>query len=245
MFAYVTNVACDENNYILDFEVNSGNKHDSTEFPKLYKKLKNTYSNIENIVVDAGYKTPAIAKEVLDDGKKLITPYKRPMTKVGFFKKYEYVYDEQYDCYICPNNELLTYSTTNRDGYKEYKSDSKICEKCEYRYKCTESKNTTKVINRHLWEEYLEKLEDIRHDLDYKKIYKKRSETIERVFADAKELHTLRYTRFKGIDRNKNFLYLLFSCMNLKKYANKLHKHSLYIFNFNSFLKIKYIFLHL
>ncbi len=29
-------------------------------------------------------------------------PYKRPMTKEGFFKKYEYVYDEYYDCYICP-----------------------------------------------------------------------------------------------------------------------------------------------
>ena len=38
------------------------------------------------------------------------------MTKEGFFKKYEYVYDEYYDCYICPNNQVLTYRTTNRDG---------------------------------------------------------------------------------------------------------------------------------
>ena len=38
------------------------------------------------------------------------------MTKDGFFKKYEYVYDEYYDCYICPNNQVLTYRTTNRDG---------------------------------------------------------------------------------------------------------------------------------
>ena len=38
------------------------------------------------------------------------------MTKDGFFKKYEYVYDEYYDCYICPGNQVLTYRTTNRDG---------------------------------------------------------------------------------------------------------------------------------
>lgn len=38
------------------------------------------------------------------------------MTKEGFFKKYEYVYDEYYDYYICPNNQVLTYRTTNRDG---------------------------------------------------------------------------------------------------------------------------------
>ena len=38
--------------------------------------------------------------------------YKRPMIKSGFFNKYEYVYDEYNDCYICPNNQGLKYSTT-------------------------------------------------------------------------------------------------------------------------------------
>ncbi len=180
------------------------------------------------MVVDAGYKTPAIAKEVFRDNKILVSSYKRPMTKKGFFKKYDYVYDEYYDCYICPNNEILKYSTTNRDGYKEYKSNHKKCNKCQLRYKCTESKNKTKVINRHIWEDYLEETEHIRHTTKYKEIYKRRSETIERVFADAKELHTLRFTKFKGIERNRNFLYLLFSCMNLKKFANKLHRDSLF-----------------
>jgi len=35
-------------------------------------------------------------------------PYKRPMTKKGFFGKSEYVYDELYDCYICPNDQHFT-----------------------------------------------------------------------------------------------------------------------------------------
>lgn len=55
------------------------------------------------------------------------------MTKEGFFKKYEYVYDEYYDCYICPNNEILKYSTTDREGYKEYKSNQNICKKCQFK----------------------------------------------------------------------------------------------------------------
>lgn len=141
------------------------------------------------------------------------------MTKKGFFKKYEYVYDEYYDVYICPNNEFLKYSTTNRDGYREYKSNKYKCKECQYLSKCTEGKEHQKVIQRHVWEDYMEKLEDIRHTFTYKKLYKKRSETIERIFADAKELHNLRYTRFKGIKRNQDFLYLLFACMNLKKLA--------------------------
>lgn len=66
--------------------VNSGNTHDSKAFPELYEKLKNRYLGIKNIVVDAGYKIPAIAKLLIDDNITPIMPYKRPMTKRGFFK---------------------------------------------------------------------------------------------------------------------------------------------------------------
>ena len=87
-------------------------------------------------------------------------PYTRPMTKDGFFKKYEYVYDEYYDCYICPENQILRYSTTNREVYREYKSNAMICESRANKYRCTESQNQTKVITRHVWEPYMEQVED-------------------------------------------------------------------------------------
>ena len=92
-------------------------------------------------------------------------PYKRPMTKKGFFKKYEYVYDEYYDCYICPNDKILSYATTNRDGYREYKSDPKICASCPSREKCTKSKSCVKTVTRHIWKDYEELAEDADLDL--------------------------------------------------------------------------------
>ncbi len=45
----------------------------------------------------------------------------------------------------------------------------------------------------------MEKVEDIINTFEYEEIYKKCSETIERVFVEAKELYNLRYTQFKGI----------------------------------------------
>ena len=36
------------------------------------------------------------------------------MSKKGFFKSYEYVYDKYYDCVICSENKVLSYATTNR-----------------------------------------------------------------------------------------------------------------------------------
>ena len=165
------------------------------------------------------------------------------MTKDGFFKKYEYVYDEYYDCYVCPNNEVLKYSTTNREGYKEYKSNQKICKKCQFLEKCTESKNKTKIVTRHVWENYLEKVEDIRHTIGTKEIYSLRSQTIERVFADAKELHGMRYTQYRGLAKVKMELTLKFACMNLKKLAMwKFGKNFLntnFYKNNSKFIKIK------
>ncbi|OON98394.1 MAG: hypothetical protein ATN35_05245 [Epulopiscium sp. Nele67-Bin004] len=201
MLAYSDNTACDRNNYVLDFEVCAGNTHDTTSFPSLYNRLITKYEDVENIVVDAGYKIPAIAKMIIETGKNPIMPYKRPMGKKGFIRKnpYDgYVYDEMYDCYICPENEILKYMTTNRDGYKEYKSDNSKCKDCLRLKECTLSKNHTKVITRHVWEEYMEQVEELRHTMGNKELYSLRSQTIERVFADAKEKHGLRYTHYRG-----------------------------------------------
>lgn len=180
-----------------------------------------TYKNIVHIGLDAGYKIPIIMKMIIDNNQVPITPYKRPMTKKGFFKKYEFVYDEYDDDIICPENKILKYSTTDRNGYKIYKSDAKECVGCPSKNKCTESKSNVKVFTRHVWEEYMEKAEDIRHTIGSKELYKQRSQTIERVFADGKELHGLRYTKKRGKKRVKDELLILFACMNLKKMAQR------------------------
>ena len=156
---------------------------------------------------------------LLDDGVKPVFPYKRPMTKDGFFPKYEYVYDERYDCYICPNNQVLSYSTTNREGYREYKSCGYICESCPYLEQCTHSKNHVKVVTRHVWEDYMETCEDIRHTLGMKELYSQRKQTIERLFGTAKENHGFRYTQLVGKARMEMKVGLTFACMNLKKLA--------------------------
>ena len=81
---------------ILGYTVHPGNEHDSRTWKPLYDKVKDL--DMERMVLDAGYKTPAIARELLKDRIQPLFPYKRPMTKDGSSMKYEYVYDEYYDC---------------------------------------------------------------------------------------------------------------------------------------------------
>ena len=56
--------------------------------------------------------------------------------------------------------------------------------------------------------------EDIRRTIRTKEIYSLRIQTIERVFADAKELHGIRYTQYRGLAKVKMELTLKSTCMN-------------------------------
>ena len=218
-FAYEAHTACDKNGFVLETVVTPGNVHDSVAFDEVYDKVTENFPQVEAVVADAAYKTPHICKKVFGDGRVLSTAYKRPQTMKNGHEWWKYVYDEFYNCVICPEYQPLKYSTTNRDGYREYKSDPNICAACPTRERCTHSKDCIKTVQRHIWKDYEELADDARYTPAYAQLYKCRKETIERVFADAKEKHAMRYTQYRGLAQVTNWVKLKFVAMNLKKLA--------------------------
>lgn len=95
----------------------------------------------------------------------------------------------------------LWYTTTNSKGYREYKRLNYQCSKCLDRELCTESRDCQKVVMRHIWADYLDQAEDIRHSRIGKESYKLHLQTIERVFADAKEKYEMIYIPYRVIKR--------------------------------------------
>ena len=117
-FAYEAHTACDRHGFVLDVEVTAGNVHDSVAWDSVYDSVCARYKQVENVVMDAGYKTP------LDHPQDLAR-----------------------------------------------------------------------------WQDYLDIAESIRKTGLGKELYAKRKESIERVFADAKEKHATRYTHHRGLAR--------------------------------------------
>ena len=140
-FACEAHTACDKNGCVQEAVVTPGNVHGSVAFDDVYNKLTQAFPEAETVVADAACKTPHICRKVFDDGRVLSTAYKRPVTRKGGHPWWAYVYDEYYGCVICPEYQPLAYRTTNRDGYREYASDPKICAQCPTRHLCTKSKN--------------------------------------------------------------------------------------------------------
>ena len=226
VFAYCVQTSCDKNGWILGHMSFPGNLHDSTTFLPFYEeKLKKMKP--QKIVMDAGYKTPAIARMLIEDGILPVLPYtaprKKPEVENPLYKR-DFVYDEHYDCYICPQEEIINYTTTDRNGYKLYKSDPNKCKNCPYLQRCTKSKNHQKVISRHIWQDYLDISEEYRYTTKGKEEYKRRKETIERQFGSAKEFHGFRYTNMKGIQKMEMKAALTFACLNMKKLALMMYR---------------------
>lgn len=219
-FAYSFHTAADKNGFVLGTIVTPGNIHDSAMFEPLLEQVIEHSGKPTVVAADAGYKTPAIAQHLNENEILPALPYTRPRTKEGYLKKQDYVFDEYYDCYICPEGQVLKYRTTTKEGYRQYVSNPVHCKDCPLLSKCTQSQNHQKLIQRHVWEGYLEEADHLRHTEEIKKIYAKRKETIERVFADAKEKHGMRWTTLRGLKKLSMQAMLTFAAMNLKKMAN-------------------------
>ncbi|KIX13012.1 hypothetical protein X474_16380 [Dethiosulfatarculus sandiegensis] len=73
------------------------------------------------------------------------------------------------------------------------------------------------MITRHVWQDHVDKVNANRLGEHGKKIYKRRKESVERSFADSKQLHGHRYARMSGLAKVREQGLLCAACQNMKK----------------------------
>ena len=76
---------------------------------------------------------------------------------------------------------------------------------------------TRRLVTRHVWQDDLEQADTFTKTLNGKRIYAWRKQTIERSFAEAKELHGLRYARMLGIRNMYEQSFLTAAVQNMKR----------------------------
>ena len=229
-FAYEAHTVCDKSGFVLGVEVTAGNVHDSVAWDAVYDEVTRKFNEVKFVTMDAGYKTPWIAKKTIEDGRVPVLPYTRYTGRQDRYKPWEYTYDPANDTYTCPQGGILRHTTTDRDGKRTYRSTPEQCRKCPCKAKCGANEKGQKTHTTHIWQEYLDLVEQIRKTDRAKAIYAQRKETIERVFADAKERHAMRYTHHRGLAAVTRWVRLKFAAMNLKKLAVWSWKNSIFAF---------------
>ena len=128
-----------------------------------------------------------------------------------------HIYEPNCDEYICPEKQRLTWKTTTREGYRQYCCEGKTCKGCPRRAACFGASMSRKVVERHVWQDALERVNAFTKTHRGKRIYGWRKETIEQSFAEAKENHGLRYARMLGIRNMREQCFLTAAVQNIKR----------------------------
>jgi len=220
-FFYLDHRTVDSRHSIItDTFVTPGNVHDSIPYlDRLDRQRERFGFSVEAVGLDAGYFTAGICKGLEDRDIYGAIAYRRPNHIKGFLRKSDYTYDPATDCYTCPEGCILSYRTTDRLGYRHYASDPSQCRTCPLQPRCTKSANFTKVVTRHIWQDHKDRINSHRYTEQGKEIYRRRKETVERSFADSKQLHGHRYARLRGRGKVFEQCLLCAAVQNMKKIA--------------------------
>ncbi len=200
----------DKCNIIVDCYVTKGNVYDGEPFVNRAEYIKKTFNfDIKNYAVDSGYLTLDIKKYFIDNNIFGVFGYRRYGTQESRKEKTKYQYEKEHDYYYeKETGEVLEYNgLIDKNGYKKYQNLDK-----------------TKILRRHIHEDWNEKFKENKLSEFGKELYQKRKEHVERSFADSKQNHGYRYAMYKGVKKNQNYTWLICAAQNMKNISIKKEK---------------------
>jgi len=129
-----------------------------------------------------------------------------------------FIYDEQHDCYICPEGKILPRKTKrkNSNAVPEYGS-KKVCADCPHRVKCTNNKDG-KYIRRDEFQASADRA--FLKVYENRTLYKKRKTLPEHIFGTVKADFGFRYLFVRRTGMVKTDTCLFFLTYNLKRAVN-------------------------
>ncbi|SFV59269.1 Mobile element protein [hydrothermal vent metagenome] len=200
LMAYNVQIAVDgKYKFIVATDISSVGQ-DTNQLYNMASKSKDVLGQEKmNIIADKGYYNTNEIKKCIDNN---ITPflstpkYKQPKGELFTADKFEY--DEEKDCYRCPNNQELTKAsfTQDRGGRTNsvYQGSASKCKNCPLREKCIPAKTACKRIYRWEHQKMLEQHQSKMETDKAKEIIKKRGSIVEHPFGTIKQ--TLGWTHF-------------------------------------------------
>ena len=208
------------NNIIVNTYITAANVNDTDVVPAVLEQVETRLGKLPLYMgLDAGYHNAPAAHQLRAKGVQAVLGYRRHTHEHGTYGKYRFRYESALDCYICPEGCLLRHRTTNRQGYREYYSDAKDCSMCPRRAECFGASTARREVTRHVWQDDLEQADAFTKTPAGKQLYAWRKQTVERSFADAKQLHAFRYARMLGIANMREQAFLTAAVQNMKKMA--------------------------
>jgi transposase len=186
---------------------------------QLQRRMQDHGIKIEKILADAAYSSGE-NYQYLERQK--ITPY-IPLLGGALSGSEGFIYDEQNDWYLCPNNKRLKGSGRIVDDGKghpvrKYFSLQSDCKNCLLRKSCISDKAKVKKIQHSIYKPELERAKARQQTVKAKVMKRKRSSTVEPVWGTLINFMGMKRLNARGLAAANKMLILAATCYNLKKW---------------------------
>jgi len=218
---YNAQIVADEKHGLI---VSSDVVNESNDINQFANQMKQAQENIgkkcEVSCGDAGYANTNELKKADDQGQKVIVPSQKQARNMPAkeFEKSQFQYDADKDCYTCPQGNLLSYSSFNKDKqHRIYQIKiSSLCIACPHFGICTKDKDGRRI--RRLENEATKlKLEAQYKTPESQAVYKLRKEKVELPFGHIKRNLGAGAFLLRGLAGVNAEMSLLTSCFNIAR----------------------------
>jgi len=216
----VQTVVDEQHQLIVEHEV-TNDPTDHAHLAEMALRAKETLGVEQlEVVADMGYYDGAEVKQCVEAG---ITTYiPKPLTSVnrkrGLFTKQDFSYDEEKDCYRCPQGEELTYryESFEQNRLIRYYTTSK-CLTCPIKHRCTTNQRGRR-ITRWVDEKLLEEM--ARRVRARPEVMRRRQQLSEPPFGTIKRAMGHGYFLMKGLNKVGAEMSLTILSYNIKRVIN-------------------------
>lgn len=218
---YNSQIVVDEKHGLIVSSDVVNENNDRNQFANQIKQANETLGkNCENACADAGYANTRELKKIDGQSINVIVPSQEQESnkESELFNKKQFEYDSKNDCYICPQKNLLRFSTIKEGKHHRiYRITSKLlCLKCQFFGTCTKDKKG-RTLSRLIDEATKLKLENNYKTEQSQTIYKFRKQKVELPFGHIKSNLGVSSFLLRGLDGVRAEMAILSSCFNMAR----------------------------
>jgi len=236
-YCYNGQICVDSKGQIIVGQFLSQNANDKQEVtPALLKILWNTGRLPNSMSFDngyfSGYNLEALVKYEVNAYVAVGKEGKQNPDNIDgdktFFSKYDFIFSEDDDVFICPEGEKLCLKSCDKEGRRIYSGKKDVCLNCKKRPICCKSKKgQPRTVSVDEYEPLRDEMRVKMKNSKSKEIYSRRKVVVEPVFGQIKN-QGFRGFHMKGFDKASGEFALVCSTHNLKKVAKCLVSNVLF-----------------
>ena len=225
-YAYNPQLSVDQDHQIIVGQHVSQQANDLQEVEPALRSLEQTTGQLPEVMsLDHGYSSGSNLQALEVAGVDAYVAVGRGEKPAGCglnepvrkLVKRDFTYDEQADCFHCPQGQVLPFKREDAKGRRFYQGEAAHCAACPLRGQCCESKTgQARTVSTDGYEAHRQAMEAKMAQPEAREIYKARKSIVEPVFGQIKN-GGFRGFSLRGLTKVKGEFALVCAAHNIKK----------------------------